>query len=44
MRLYVLYNRSKRVMFIGVLGFIIEIVVMIVADIFNGQPLISSDI
>ena len=33
MRLYVLYNRSKRIMFVVVLGFIIEITVMIVIGI-----------
>ena len=33
MRLYVLYNRSKRIMFVVVLGFIIEITIMIVIGI-----------
>ncbi|KIM55889.1 hypothetical protein SCLCIDRAFT_1220873 [Scleroderma citrinum Foug A] len=33
MRLYVLYNHSKRIMFVVVLGFIIEITVMIVISI-----------
>ena len=43
MRLYALYNRSKRVMFVMVLGFIIENAVMFVTGIFRGQSLISSD-
>jgi len=43
MRLYVLYNHSKRVMFVVVLGFIIEIAVMSVTGIIKGQSLIASD-
>jgi len=43
MRLYVLYNRSKRVMFVVVLGFIIEVAIMLVAGTVTSQ-LIASDI
>ena len=44
MRLYALYNRSKRVIFVVVLGFIIENAIMFVVDIFSGQSLIAGDI
>jgi len=44
MRLYVLHNRSKRVLFVVVLGFIIEFAVVVVTGTFSGQLLITSDI
>jgi len=44
MRLYVLYDRSKRVTFVVVLGFIIEVAVMFVLDALRGQSLTASDI
>jgi len=44
MRLYVLYGRSKRVVFVVVSGFIIENTVMFVMGTSRGQSLIASDI
>ncbi|KIM62424.1 hypothetical protein SCLCIDRAFT_1214983 [Scleroderma citrinum Foug A] len=43
MRLYALYNRSKRVMFVVVLGFIIEITAMPVAATFRGRNLLGEN-
>lgn len=46
MRLYALYNRSRRVLFVVVLGFVIEIAVslgtLIRITIFIGQSLIGT--
>ena len=44
MRLYALYNRSKRVMFVVVSGFVVETAIMFVLCIFSGQSLTAGDI